>query len=163
MKILTGFAKQQAQIWLEEARKIALQSKCLRAKCGAVIVKQHGAEEIVGSGFNGPPLGKEENSRCLRKHELKPGFKSDKTCCIHAEQQAIMSAMRQSELLPYCRLYFVRLDSEGNIKPSGNPYCTICSKMALHCRIPEFTLVHKTGITVYDTKEYNDLSFEYNG
>lgn len=163
MRILTDWEASQAQQWLEEARKVALQSRCSRARCGTVIVKQHGSEEIIASGFNGPPLGREENSRCLRKHEIQPGFKSDKTCCIHAEQHAIMHAMKHVDILPYCRLYFVRLNDEGQIKPSGKPYCTICSKMALHSGIAEFTLVHKEGITVYNTKEYNDLSFQYNG
>lgn len=163
MRILSGWEAQQAMRWFEEAQKIALQSKCLRAKCGTVIVKQFGSEEIIGSGFNEPPRGREENMLCQRKHEIQPGFKSDKTCCIHAEQQAIMRAMKREEVLPYCRLYFVRLNDDGQIKPSGQPYCTICSKMALHAGIAEFSLIHKEGIAVYDTKEYNDLSFQYNG
>lgn len=163
MHILCGYEAKQAAQWFEEARKVALQSMCLRAKCGTVIVRIFGAEEIIASGYNAPPRGCEENARCLRKHEILPGFKSDRTCCIHAEQQAIMRAMSREDVLPYCRLYFVRLNDEGQIKPSGKPYCTICSKMALHSGIREFSLIHKEGIAVYNTKEYNDLSFQYNG
>lgn len=163
MRILSGWEAVQAERWLEESRKVALQSGCLRARCGTVIVRQFGSEEIIASGYNEPPLGQKENKRCLRKHEIKPGFKSDRTCCIHAEQNAIMRAMHRVNDLPFSRLYFVRLSDDDQIKPSGKPYCTICSKMALHSGIAEFVLLHKEGITVYGTQEYNDLSFEYDG
>jgi hypothetical protein len=59
-------------------------------------------------------------------------------------------------------LYFVRLDKDWNIKPSDQPYCTICSKLALDSWIWEFVLVHVEWITIYDTNEYNKLSFDYN-
>lgn len=49
----------------------------------------------------------------------------------------------------------------GLILKAGKPYCTICSKMALDVGIAEFVLWHEEGITVYDTKEYNELSFQY--
>jgi len=105
MRVLSGGEASSAERWLEEARKVALQSGCLRARCGTVIVKQFGSEEIIASACNQPPRNMEENSRCLRKHEIRPGFKSDRTCCIHAEQNAIMRAMHRADVLPYCRLY----------------------------------------------------------
>jgi hypothetical protein len=58
------------------------------------------------------------------------------------------------------RLYFIRLGEDGKKSPAGKPYCTICSKMALDSGISEFVLWHKEGICVYDTEEYNELSFE---
>jgi deoxycytidylate deaminase len=144
--------------YFESARKEALKSTCKRAKCGSIVVRDNA---IIGLGFNSPPRNK-SNSRCLRKHEIKPGFKSDKTCCIHAEQRAIIDSLSYS-YNKNVSLYYVRLDNHGNIKPSGKPYCTICSKMALDVGIKYFTLIHPEGITQYGTKEYNDLSFEYNG
>ncbi|MBI2668675.1 hypothetical protein HYX14_02425 [Candidatus Woesearchaeota archaeon] len=61
------------------------------------------------------------------------------------------------------RLYFIRLDEQGNAEHAGEPYCTICSKMSLDAGIAEFVLWHKEGITVYKTKEYNEKSFGRSG
>ncbi len=171
MRILSGYELTQAEHWLEEARQVALRSRCSSSRCGTVIVTQHGQERIIGSGFNAPPTGLQEGRysknpcRCVRKEELKPLFKSDKTGCMHAEQVAIMDALKNDPTsLQFSRLYFVRLDDNDQIKPSGNPYCTICSKMTLQAGIPEFALIHHGGnVTVYDSFEYNELSFQYNG
>ena len=57
------------------------------------------------------------------------------------------------------RLYFIRLGEFGDKIQAGDPYCTICSKMTLDVGISEFVLFRKEGICVYDSKEYNELSF----
>jgi len=156
MKLLNASEEMK---WIDAAAEVAVHATCLRAKCGSVIVKD-GA--VIGSGYNAPPGGKVSQQRCLRKGELKEGFKSDRTCCVHAEQRAIMDALaRNPEKLAGSTLYFARVDSEGNSEFSGKPYCTICSKMALDVGIAHFVLFHKEGITAYDTEEYNDLSFAY--
>ena len=157
MEYLKGNEETEAMKFINEAAKVALNSNCLRSKCGSVIVRN---EEIIGSGFNSPPLNKPTNS-CI-KDTLPNNFKSDKTCCIHAEQRAIMDALRNnpSKILG-SRLYFIRLGKDGKKIHAGKPYCTICSKMALDSGIFEFVLWHKDGIRVYNTEEYNRLSFEY--
>jgi hypothetical protein len=66
-----------------------------------------------------------------------------------------------SDKLIGSRLYFIRLDENDQISFAGKPYCTICSKMALDTGIKEFVLYHSEGICIYDTEEYNDLSFGY--
>ena len=58
-------------------------------------------------------------------------------------------------------LYFIRLSKENEKQFAGNPYCTICSKMALDVGIKEFILMHKDGIKSYNTEEYNQLSYNY--
>jgi hypothetical protein len=89
---------------------------------------------------------------------------TDKTCCVHAEQRAIMDALSSHpDKIKGSRLYFVRLDSEGNISPAGDPYCTHCSKLALDAGIAEFTLCRADGLAVYDTEEYNLVSYQYQG
>ena len=147
--------------WLSETVKIARQSLCQRAKCGVIIVKE---QRIIGSGYNAPPLDSLKHKRCLKKVSLKIGFKSDRTCCVHAEQRAIMDALTNypANLLG-SRLYFIRLDLSGSPEPAGQPYCTICSKMTLDSGIAEFALWHKEGLKVYKTGEYNNLSFAYSG
>lgn len=139
---------EKAITYINEAAKAALNSLCLRSRCGSVIVKN---DEIIGRGFNSPPLNK-KLEYCF-KDELPDTFKSDRTCCVHAEQRAIMDALRNypNEIIG-SRLYFIRLDPNGNKIKAGEPYCTICSKMALDVGIK--------GICVYNTEEYNFLSFK---
>lgn len=147
--------------WIEYAAALAREhSRCGRSKCGSVIVRDG---VVIGEGFNSPPGQLESQSRCARKHELKDGFKSDRTCCVHAEQRAVMDALKhRSGFLKGSTLYFVRLDDQNQPQASGKPYCTICSKMALDAEIGWFVLWHGGDeITAYETEEYNDLSFAY--
>jgi hypothetical protein len=59
------------------------------------------------------------------------------------------------------RLYFIRLGEDNNPQKAGKPYCTICSKMALDVGVAEFVLWHDRGVCVYNTDEYNLLSYQY--
>jgi deoxycytidylate deaminase len=157
MKILVGEDAELAMGFIREAACIAESATCERSLCGAVIVS---GGKIIGFGFNSPAGGEESRCQTLKKdYDLKV---TDKTCCVHAEQRAIMDALRKNyEKIFGSRLYFVRLDKEGNISFAGKPYCTICSKMALDVGVAEFVLYREDGVCVYDTKEYNDLSFGY--
>ena len=160
-----------AKKWMERARDIALEAKCLRARCGSVIVRDG---RVIGSGYNAPAeyvvssvhnmLSDEEkikiSARCHVSKESYHTKVTDKTCCIHAEQNAILDALQKNpELLAGSRLYFARLSDDGKISYAGKPYCTICSKMTLVSGVKEFVLWHDAGICVYDATEYNDLSY----
>ena len=157
MRILSVNEKPKAQSYLERIIEIAKQSTCSRSKCGSIVVYEN---EIIGEGFNSPPYNSQNRcSNDKKDYDLKV---TDKTCCVHAEQRAIMDALKMNpDKLKGSRLYFIRLDANDQKKESGDPYCTICSKMALDTGISEFVLWRKEGITVFDTKEYNDLSYNY--
>jgi deoxycytidylate deaminase len=147
--------------WFDEAERAARDATCLRAKCGTVVVTDG---EIIGEGFNSPPGDLESQRRCLIKDEVHPKFKSDKTCCVHAEQRAIMEAFaRHPDKIKNAALYFIRLDDTGKKKFSGKPYCTHCSKLALDAGIGTFALWHEKGMGIYETEEYNLLSYKYDG
>ncbi len=150
---------QECNHFLDLASKIALQATCLRDKCWSIIVKD---KEIIWSGFNSPPANQENQRRCnVDKSKYHPKVK-DTTCCIHAEQRAIIDTLKTNpDKITWSRLYFVRLNIDGNIEPAGKPYCTICSKMTLDSWISEFVLLHPEWVCIYDTDEYNKLSFEY--
>jgi len=157
MRYLSGNEEKEALEYIDQAAKIALQSTCYRSRCGSIVVKDN---EIIGSGFNSPPKNRTLD-HCL-KDDLPANFKSDKTCCIHAEQRAIFDTLKKNpDKISGSRLYFIRLDENGNMQKSGRPYCTICSKMALDTGVSEFILWHDEGICVYDTDEYNLCSFEF--
>lgn len=97
---------------------------------------------------------------CL-KDSLPEDFKSDKTCCLHAEGEAIDSAIDnyRKNSLKDATMYFIRLNLKNRIILAGKPYCTICSKDALDKGIKNWVLLHKSGIYSYDAEEYNEISF----
>lgn len=161
-----GFMRYLYERWRKEAEHYmglaaieAAKATCHRSKCGSIIVND---EMVIGKGFNSPPLGLERQRRCSVEKSFYNQKVTDKTCCVHAEQRAIMDALAKNPgKLEGSVLYFIRLDEKGEKAFSGNPYCTICSKMALDVGIDEFVLWHKEGICSYETLEYNDLSYHY--
>lgn len=159
MKLLTWQNHTQAEFFIQQAAEIAQKATCERSKCGCVIVKEG---KIIGKGFNSPAQNLESQRRCHCDKEQYHKKVTDKTCCIHAEQRAILDALKSaSDQLPGSDLYFIRLDQKGEITKAGEPYCTICSKMALEVGIKSFHLWHSKGIIAYDTEEYNILSYQY--
>ena len=159
MRFLNKKEEQDGVKWMQKAAKVATKALCLKAKCGTVIVKNN---KIIGQGYNAPPLDDPKNRTCLDKYSYpgKPEF--DRTCCIHSEWRAIFDAFRKNpKKLKGSRLFFTRVDENGNIKKSGEPYCTTCSRMALDAGIKEFLLWQEKGIAAYPTDEYNRLSYTY--
>lgn len=159
MKYLKGEEEQKALHYVEQAATVAKVATCSEAHCGSVIVKDG---LVIGAGFNSPPMELGSQRRCGADKAKYHEKVTDKTCCVHAEQRAIMDALQTNpDELTGSRLYFIRLDREGNMTRAGKPWCTICSKMSLDVGIAEFVLWRDDGVCVYDTEEYNDLSFAY--
>lgn len=167
MRYLSGEEAEQARKYLEMAAAAARNdATCIRSKCGSVVV----VDDVIGGvGINSLPgdmHGCKKIESC-RKDSLPRDFKSDKTCCIHAEQRAILECLATqgscdgNGYAAASVIYFVRLDDQGNIKPSGSPYCTICSKMCLDVGIKEFVMLTKEGIICYPMDEFNELSFQF--
>ncbi len=158
MRFLTGKEEKTAIAYIEKAAEIALSSWCDK-HCWSIIVKD---EQIIGSWYNGPPGGNAYPTRCnINKNSYHPKV-SDKTCCMHAEQRAIMDALaNNSDKIVWSRLYFIRTDERGNPEHAGKPWCTICSKMSLDAGISEFVLWHEDWVCVYPTDEYNMISYQY--
>lgn len=129
MRVLYGSEADKAMSHIMQAGWLARSAECLRSKCGSIVVSR---DCVIGKGVNAPPAGLVSQQRCLRRHELAADFKSDRTCCMHAEQRAILDALRHhSNRLLGSRLYFTRLDAVGDLEVAGAPYCTYCSKLAL--------------------------------
>ena len=90
MKYLTGDEEQQALEYIHKAAEIALQATCERNRCGCVIVEN---DAIIGTGFNSPPGEREDQRRCANDKSMYNKKVTDKTCCVHAEQRAIMNTL----------------------------------------------------------------------
>lgn len=106
--------------YLDIARTVAKRSTCLRKQYGAVIVQN---DEIIATGYNGAPRGEInccDAGKCARElFEHGEGY----TICpaVHAEQNAIISASRQSMIGSTLYLACIQIN---NPQP-----CEICRRM----------------------------------
>ena len=130
------------QYYLNIAAVVASRSTCLRKHYGAVIVKD---DEIIATGYNGSPRG--EANCCdigvcyCRTHPLPVdtaaaahGAQYGSCVAVHAEQNAIISASRQS--LHGATLYLVGYDPKTKKFIEARP-CNICDRMIRNAGIQE--------------------------
>lgn len=150
------------KIFLLRAAEEAKKSLCKAGRCGSLIVKDG---QVIATGYNGPPGDDLALRRCARKAEIHPAFKSDKTCCVHAEWRSIIEGLKtQPQAIVGATLYFMRVsNNSADLEYAGDPYCTPCSRLALEVGLAEFVLWHhdNRGITAYNTQEYNELSYAW--
>jgi|ERR1041384_50447 deoxycytidylate deaminase len=158
MHVLEGNDAQEALTWFDKCAEVASRSLCLRALCGAIIVKNG---ELIAEGFNSPPQNRHEYRTCLNEYDIPAGFRHDRTCCIHAEQRAIEKAQKAGNDLTGSRIYFVAVDPEGSKIVATDLKCTICSRAVLDAGIAEFAFYAKEGIRVYEPAEVDALSYRY--
>lgn len=145
--------------YFKQAAKNAQKATCTHAHCGAVIVSTD--DKIIGSGYNTPPLNDETQRMCDKKFDNTKRSGYDTTCCVHAEWNAIINALRDfPDKVVGSSLYFMRVDNKGNFTNAGEPFCTVCSRLALQSGITQFGLWND-GPQMFDTKEYNKLSYEF--
>lgn len=146
--------------YFELAAKQARKAQCERARCGSVIVAKDGA--VIGRGYNAPPLEDETQKHCTINFKLDVKPKYDKTCCVHAEWNAILDAMRKfSDKMEGATLYFMRVDEDGKWTEAGDPFCTVCSRLAMQSGLAYFGLWNESGIKLWPVREYNTASFDY--
>jgi len=142
-----------------EAQKIAQQATCSRAKCGSVIISADG--ELIGRGFNAPPHNDESQRMCDVTLDKTIKQNNDKTCCVHAEWNAIIDALKHhGDKIDGSTLYFMRVGDDGEFTEAGDPYCTVCSRLALESGVKTFGLWNE-GPEMIDTNTYNQKSYAY--
>jgi len=155
MRYLIDNAAKEAEEYMKIAAKYAKNSTCRKSQRGAIIVKDG---KIVGKGYNKVTI-EELCDPCIRE-EIKDNSRVELCSAIHAEQMAIIDAVNKGESLDGSRMYHIKVKN-GEMRKSGKPSCTICSREILESGIAEFVLWHKEGYTLYDSKELNELSFKY--
>jgi dCMP deaminase len=87
-------------------RQVAERSTCLRAKVGAVIVRDR---SILATGYNGAPAGMPHCTEvgCLIYESRNPGGEIEQNCfrTIHAEINAITQAARNGAAIRDADIY----------------------------------------------------------
>jgi hypothetical protein len=61
--------------------------------------------------------------------------------------------------IPGSTLYFMRVDEVGGFTDAGDPFCTVCSRLAMEAGIDEFALYNENGADIFTTPEYNKKSY----
>jgi dCMP deaminase len=126
-------------IFMQLAQNIALRSHCVRKKVGAVLAKD---TRIVSIGYNGPPAG---TYNCDEKwpvigcpEQLKGGC----SLAIHAEQNAIIYAIKQSIALQGATLYIT-------LSP-----CLPCARIVYSMGISK--VIYENSYAEYKSIEYDE-------
>jgi pyrimidine deaminase RibD-like protein len=120
---LTGAAAGVAERFLDLAADAARTATCLRSSCGAVVV---GRGVVLGTGSNSLPGGCAP-TLCLKESgSLGAGFKSDRTCCTHAEVRAITNALKGCADVSGATVYFTRVAGATGarvVRPEATLWC----------------------------------------
>lgn len=145
--------------YFEKAAEQARHAKCHRAKCGSVIVSTDG--QIIGAGYNAPPLNDEKQRYCNIELNLDDKPKYDKTCCVHAEWNAIIDGLKKNaDKIKGSTLYFMRVDASGGWTDAGEPFCTVCSRLAMEAGIAYFGLWVNDEPKMYLADDYNTVTYD---
>ncbi|MFQ5915979.1 MAG: cytidine/deoxycytidylate deaminase family protein [Nitrospinota bacterium] len=84
------------EYFMEIAMKVRKRADCLGNKVGAVLVRE---DRVISTGYNGTPENVKNCTaggceRCARRNEFGSGKGYDLCICVHAEQNALLSAAR---------------------------------------------------------------------
>jgi dCMP deaminase len=150
--------------YMDIAKAVQAGAKCLGSKVGAVVVLSN---RIVSTGYNGTPNGflncDATEAGCVRCHDSHlnktgradkmtnsdhvSGKSLDRCICVHAEQNAFLTAAR----------YGIPL--EGSVLYSTHAPCFSCLKEAIQVGIARIVYEepYKMGLDKYLEKQYDDL------
>lgn len=124
--------------YLDIAKAVSERSTCLKRHYGAVIVKN---DEIIATGYNGAPRGREnctDLGTCLRMKLGIPSGQRYEICrSVHAEMNAIISASRKD--MVGSTLYLVGVESDGSYTKNAEP-CSMCKRNIINAGIKQIVI-----------------------
>lgn len=122
---------------MEIAFAVRRRAACLKRNVGAVLVRDN---RIIATGYNGTPqdmpnCDEDERGcyRCSHPEEFEAGTSYDLCICVHAEQNALLSAARFGTSVEGSTLY-------TTVRP-----CFGCTKEALQAKVETIYYVHDWG------------------
>ncbi len=89
-------------IFMELAVNLAKRSHCIKKHVGAVLTKE---TRIISIGYNGPPSGTHNCDEEFPEHGCARDSKGSCTLAIHAEQNAILYAVKNNTSVEGSTLY----------------------------------------------------------
>ncbi|MEG2959176.1 MAG: deaminase [Oscillospiraceae bacterium] len=140
--------------YLDIADTVSERSTCLRRHYGAIIVKN---DEIVATGYNGAPRGRQNCvtlGRCTREELGIPSGQRYELCrSVHAEANCIISAARKDTL--GATLYMAcRNPKDGALIP-GSTSCSMCRRLIINAGIANVIIRDtKTEFSVVDVEDW---------
>jgi dCMP deaminase len=134
----------KSDYYLDIALAVANKSTCLKKRYGAVIVN---GDEIVATGFNGPPRGEAHCSVCTKVNGTGDVDEYYSCPAVHAEQNAIISASRKemvgADLYLAGWKMFNKPEHEKQEYINASP-CEICLRLIKNAGISR--VINRTGI-----------------
>ncbi len=150
--------RQQALGWDEYYMQIAIavreKANCLGRRVGAVLVLNN---RIISTGYNGTPEGMTNCldggcRRCAHPEEFESGKGYDLCICVHAEQNALLSAARFGIAVEGSALY-------STMRP-----CFGCTKELLQAKVHAVYYLHDWAYPDPDMQqEYLGLQGSFDG
>lgn len=89
-------------IYMDLAKKISQQSHCVKKKVGAVLAKE---TRVISTGYNGPPSGTYNCDEKWPEVGCPRTIRGGCSLSLHAEQNAILYAMKNHVSLQNATLY----------------------------------------------------------
>jgi dCMP deaminase len=138
------------QYFMTITRQVAERSTCLRAKVGAVIVRD---KNILATGYNGSPAGLPHclDEGCLVYRSTTPSGEIEENCfrCIHAEINAIAQAAKNGVSI-----------RDGDIYITHTP-CIHCFKVLINTGIKRIFYEKPYKLeTLAELRQYADVTLE---
>ncbi|MBO5424012.1 MAG: cytidine deaminase [Lachnospiraceae bacterium] len=144
----------KSEYYLDIALTVAKKSTCLKKHYGAVIVNN---DEIVATGFNGPPRKEEHCITCTKK---QGNGDMDEYCscpAVHAEMNAIISAARRE--MVGADIYLAGFDVRTNEEYKDAWPCEICLRLIKNAGINR--IINRTGVIYQRDKKTGILDRWY--
>lgn len=121
--------------FMHVALAVRARAKCQGSRVGAIIVRD---ERIVSTGYNGTPQDLKNCDeggcyRCAHADRFPSGTAYDLCICVHAEQNALLTAAR-----------FGNAVEGGTVYTTSRP-CFSCTKELLQARVDGVFYVHEWG------------------
>lgn len=141
--------------YLDIAQTVGKNGTCLRAKYGAVIVRN---DEIISTGYNGAPRGRcscLDLGYCKReKLKIPRGERYEACRSVHAEMNAIISAARRDMI--GSTLFLVGVGPDGKYIENAS-CCSMCKRLIINAGIDRvFIRTSETEYQIYIVNDWVD-------
>jgi dCMP deaminase len=135
------------EYYMNIAMAVRKKANCLGRKVGAVLVREN---RIISTGYNGTPEGMLNCTdggcvRCRNRETYKSSVGYDVCICVHAEQNALISAARFGNAVEQAVVY-------STLRP-----CFDCTKSMLQAKVSAIYYLHDWQHPIGELREQYGL------